>query len=103
MHCLSQCVTDKNWIMRYILYDMTVLFLNFKSRIRFLKRSLGAKKRDCGNGILGKGYECQKNNRDNCTNTSRAVVVKLLRFNDKTKIFLNVNKLKGQNIMHQYK
>ena len=85
MHCLSQCVTDKNWIMRYILYDMTVLFLNFKSRIRFLKRSLGAKKRDCGNGILGKGYECQRNNRDNYTNTSRAVVVKLFDLTTKQK------------------
>ena len=38
------------------------------------------------------------NNRDSNTNRPRTIVVKLLRFKDKTKIFQNANKLKGQNL-----
>ena len=40
----------------------------------------------------------KRNNRDNNTNRPRTTVVKLLRFQDKTNIFQNANKLKGQNI-----
>ena len=38
------------------------------------------------------------NNRDSFTNRPQTIVVKLLRFTDKTKKFQNANKLKGQNI-----
>ena len=39
----------------------------------------------------------KRNSRDSNTNRPRTIVVKLLRFKDKTKIFQNANKLKGKN------
>ena len=43
-------------------------------------------------------HRVKRNNRDSNTNRLRKTVVKLLRFKNKTKIFQNANKLKGQNI-----
>ena len=43
-------------------------------------------------------HRVKRNNRDSNTNRPRTIVVKLLRFKDKTEIFQNTNKLKGQNI-----
>ena len=53
-------------------------------------------------GLDGIETECahrvKLNNRDSNTNRPRTIVMKLLRLKDKTKIFQNANKLKGQNI-----
>ena len=53
-------------------------------------------------GLDGTEIECARrvkcNSRDSNTNRPRTIVVKLLRFKDKTKIFQNANKFKGQNI-----
>ena len=46
---------------------------------------------------IERAYWVERNNRASYTNRSQ-IVVKLLRFKDKTKIFQNANKLKGQNI-----
>ena len=43
-------------------------------------------------------HRVKRNNRDSNTDRPRTIVVKLLRFKDKTKIFPNANKLKEQNI-----
>ena len=43
-------------------------------------------------------HRVKRDSRDSNTNRPRTIVVKLLRFKDKTKIFQNSNKLKGQNI-----
>ena len=47
---------------------------------------------------IERAHRVKRNNRDSNTNRHRTIVVKLLRFKDKTKIFQNANKLKGQNI-----
>ena len=47
---------------------------------------------------IERAHRVKRNNRDSNTNRPRTIVVKLLRFKDKTKIFQNANKLKGQNI-----
>ena len=53
-------------------------------------------------GLDGIETECahrvKLNNRDSNTNRPRTIVMKLLQLKDKTKIFQNANKLKGQNI-----
>ena len=53
-------------------------------------------------GLDGIEIDCahrvKRNNRDSNTNRLRTIVVKLLQFKDKTKVFQNANKLKGQNI-----
>ena len=50
-------------------------------------------------------FECEHcrkcNNRDSNTDRPRTIVVKLLRFKDKTNIFSNANKLKGKYIYKQ--
>ena len=43
-------------------------------------------------------HRVKRNNIDSNTNRPRIIVVKLLLFKGKTKIFQNANKLKGQNI-----
>ena len=43
-------------------------------------------------------HRVKHNNKDSSTNRLQVIVVKLLRFKDKTKMFQNANKLKGQNI-----
>ena len=43
-------------------------------------------------------HRVKRNNGDSNTNRPRTIVVKLLRFKDKAKIFQNANKLKGQNM-----
>ena len=47
---------------------------------------------------IERAHRVKLNDRDSNTNRHRTIVVKLLRFKDKTKIFQNANKLKGQNI-----
>ena len=47
---------------------------------------------------IERSHRVKRNNRDNNTNRPRTIVVKLLRFKDKAKIFPNANKLKGQNL-----
>ena len=47
---------------------------------------------------IERAHRVKRNNRDSNTNRPRTIVVKLLRFKDKTKMFQNANKLKGQNI-----
>ena len=45
-----------------------------------------------------RAHRVKRNNGDSNTNRPRTIVVKLLRFKDKAKIFQNANKLKGQNM-----
>ena len=47
---------------------------------------------------IERAHRVKHNSRDSNTNRPRTIVVKLLRFKDKTKIFQNANKLKGQSI-----
>ena len=47
---------------------------------------------------IERAHRVKRNSRDSDTNRPQTIVVKLLRFKDKTKIFQNANKLKGQNI-----
>ena len=47
---------------------------------------------------IDRAHRVKRNSRGSNTNRPRTIVVKLLRFKDKTKIFQNANKLKGQNI-----
>ena len=49
-------------------------------------------------GLDGTEIERAHRVKRNNNNGPRAIVVKSLRFKDKTKIFQNANKLKGQNI-----
>ena len=45
-----------------------------------------------------RAHRAKRNNRDSNTNRPQTIIVKLLRFKYKTKIFQNAKKLKGQNI-----
>ena len=47
---------------------------------------------------IERAHRVKRNKRDIDTDRPRTIVVKLLQFKDKTKIFQNANKLKGQNI-----
>ena len=47
---------------------------------------------------IERAHRVKRNNIDSNTNRPRIIVVKLLLFKGKTKIFQNANKLKGQNI-----
>ena len=47
---------------------------------------------------IERAHRVKLNNRDSNTNRPRTIVVNLLRFKDKTKIFQNANKLKGKTI-----
>ena len=48
---------------------------------------------------IERAHQVKCNNRDCNTNRPRTIVVKLLQFKDKTKIFQNANKLNGQKLI----
>ena len=81
-------------------------------RIDGIKETKGEAWNDCEEKVQGmfaqklrldgieteRAHRVKRNSRGSNTNRPRTIVVKLLRFKDKTNIFQNANKLKGQNL-----